>query len=196
MENWLLNMGLSWTMSKLLPYILMILIGIILVIITLQRLKNLKPKLFRVIIGLLVLTLPFVGYFALNPIYEGDFSKGNVITIDNEMNPNKLTVIAMSGCPFCQQAIGLLNQMQERNPKMEIDFLVASENPNSLKSYQKVASQFPIKINIALAKDPKKLSQVALGSFPSFVIKTENDWKIWSNNQFGVMAMDQVEGNF
>lgn len=197
MENWFLNMGMSWTMSKAIPYILMILIGFILMRIIFRFLKN-KSRVLKIVVGLVVLAAPFAVYFAINPIYQGDFTNdGLAISQESEMNPDKFTIIAMPGCPFCRQAIGLVSKMQERNSKMEIDFLVTSENPESLKTYQEIADNLPVKINIALAKDAQNLSEIAHGSFPTFVINAKNEgWKLWSNNTFGVMAMDQVEGNF
>lgn len=197
MENWFLNMGMSWTMSKALPYILMIVLGVVFVRIALGRMKGMGSKLVKIAVSILVLTLPFATYFAFNPIYQGDFSNGGeVFSESTELNPEKLTVIAMPGCPFCKQSIGLMSKMQERNPKMSIDFLVTSDNKEALKMYQETAAQVPIKINIALAKDPGQLSQLAKGSFPSFALKSNESWKVWSNSSFGVMALDEVEGNF
>ena len=70
MEDFLLNLGFSWTLSKVLSYILFLIVGIILFLMFRKRVRSRVGKMLLS----LIIVVPFAIYFAINPIYEGDFS--------------------------------------------------------------------------------------------------------------------------
>jgi hypothetical protein len=190
-ETILLNSGLSWFISKLLPYILSLALGLVLFLLAKKFLKNKKWKSF-ILIPLLF--IPFLVYFIQYPIYEGDFSN-NSKTVNTAIelgNENELIVVAIPNCPFCFESIAKLKRVKQRIPEAQIQFLVCTENENDLQTY-KIESQglFEIK-KISNYED---LAIMVDNKFPSFILLKENQQvQIWNNSAFGVSAIDEVEG--
>lgn len=195
MEAILFNWGLSHTLSKLLPYLLAILLGIFLLRFVLKR-KIFKSISLRIVLAILLFLLPFGVYFAINPIYEGDFSQdGKPIMVMNAKTTkmeNGLLVLAIPGCPYCFESLAELRKMKARNPKLKIQFaVVGTDDPAVLVPYRKEAQgSFPVE----LLKGSKALTDETGGRFPSYVM-IENGKGVysWTNNQFGVRAKDRVE---
>ena len=190
-ESALLNLNFSWTFSKALPYLLLIVEGVLLSYYTG---KILKIRL-KIILQILMLVLPFVIAFALNPIYQGDFSKNGSLPKIKELPIDfknvDLVVVTIPGCPFCHESAYNSNLMLKRNPKLKIRYIVCNTNLQELKPYRE---KLDSKIEVVLASDPTLLSQIAEGSFPSFFyLKTNKVIEKWSNDQFGVRAKDLVE---
>lgn len=195
MEKFLLDLGMSFTMSKLLPYVLMTLIGFVPSFFFFKTAKNKWVK----IIAILLFFVPFGIYFAINPIYEGDFSNDSRIvsmtTETAELKEKKLVLIAMPGCGFCMGSINTLKQLKEKNPAMEIEFVVTSTDSTTLISYrEEINGTFPIRTS----ENPIALADLAGRSFPAFVLvdPTKKEFEIWNNNSFGVRAMDKVISAF
>ncbi len=195
MEDLFLNLGMSHTISKTIPYLLSILVGLYLarIIFKSQRVKN---KIAKLIVAILAFIVPFGIYFAFNPIYEGDFSEdGKEIKIRNATTTsvkNGLLVLTIPGCPYCFESISSLKQMKNRNPELNIIFAVTgSKDTLVLKDYRKeVGGVFPVQLlpnSIALSSE--------IGSkFPAFImVKNGSAIYSWSNDQFGVRAKDRVE---
>lgn len=189
-----LSIGLSWTVSKLLPYFCLISIGFILFF----QIKKLNLKTSqKIVFCTLVLILPFTIGFSLNPIYEGDFSKqGNTVKTvysPTDFKNDGLTVVTIPDCPFCFGAIEKLKIIKRRNPKLQIDFVVCSTNKQYIKNYIKeINGEFSIR----LANNPDELAKTSGFKFPTFfkVEKKKPTYK-WSNDQFGVRAIDDLESN-
>jgi hypothetical protein len=177
-----------WTLSKITPYILTLLGGIFLAIIF--------PKSNRKIgwLKYLIWILPFGIYFALNPIYEGDFSnnyrteKSTPLTAN--LHPNELFVITIPGCPYCFESIAMLKKMKQRNPKLKINFLVCSKDKNSLIPY---AKEIDHSFETTITNEPEKWAKLVHNKFPSYVRLKNRKLQIWSNDSFGCMAKDEVE---
>jgi len=196
-EIFLLDSGLSWTMSKLLPYLLMAVIGLMLVILS-QRFLAKKKIFVRLLIKLSVLIIPFVFYFAYFPIYKGDFSNNSVVIekgdAEQELQGRKLVVLSIPNCPYCFSAIGKMIKLKERVPSIEIEYVVCHADPKMMKWYQDKSGDA---LNVKMADSIKAMMNIASHSFPTFVL-VENDkmLRIWSNDNFGVSAMDEVELSF
>lgn len=196
-ETIFLNLNLSWFLSKLLPYILYPIIGLVLGAL-INRLFKIKKKGKKLIVSGLLMVMLFGGYFAYSPIYQGDFSNGSKeIKLKNatsEIGPNKLTVITIPNCPFCYEAIDKMLLLKKRVPSLEIEYRICSSDSSSINWY---AEKGQGKINVVLASDPKAVSKIANHAFPAFVINDNNEkLLIWSNSDFGVQALDQVEARF
>ena len=195
MEELLLNLGFSHTLSKVTPYLFAILFGIMFMrqVCKSSYLKNIIAKW---IIAILVLLLPFAGYFSVNPIYEGDFSQnGKEIKIRNAKTTelkNGLLVLTIPGCPYCFESIPSLKQLKKRNPKLNITFVVTGADDKSvMKDYLKeVNGAFQVELmpnSIALVREAGEF-------FPAFVmVKNGTANYVWTNDQFGVRAKDRLE---
>lgn len=194
MESFFLNLGFSYTWSKLLPYILMTIVGILIGIFLLRRSKSLLTKVLSVI----TIGIPFGIYFATNPIYQGDFSNESRIVAHtaqtSELNGNKLVVISLPGCIFCKESVERLKEVKKYDKNIEIEYVVTSSDKEVLDFYEDVIKgEFPLR----LAENPEAMIDLAQGRFPSFVLVNEKKpMKIWVNNTFGVMALDEVASSF
>jgi hypothetical protein len=194
MENFLLSIGLSFTLSKLISYLLFVVIGILVTFLFFKKSKNERiGKIPKLIIGLVLFVAPFLIYFAIHPIYAGDFSN-NSYSIESKVDfPKKkqLTIVALANCPYCIQSIEVSKLLKEKNPGIRIEYWVLSSNPVHQLKYKKLlgnAAQVKLK-----ARFSDELAVIAKGSFPTFVLSDNNKGiKAWNNDSFGVMAMDEV----
>lgn len=195
-ERVLIEYGVSWTLSKMIPYITLLLLGF-LIARWLKRWVIFKLPYVRRIVFFSALLIPFIVGFAMNPIYEGDFSQeGTEITDFKKLSDFKnshLTVIAIPGCPFCFESIEKLKVLKDRNPKMKIKFVVCTKTA-SLSEYSKEAGAAAV---VMKAKNPETLSDLADGRFPTFImVKSGKPVYKWSNDQFGARALDKLEDEF
>lgn len=132
--------------------------------------------------------------FWMHPIYEGDFnSDGKKL-----QNPNHIkgingdfVMIALPDCPYCHEAVGVLNKLQQRNPKMKISIVILSAFKESDKQFRKEAMST---IRIQNAEDLEAITQISEHSFPAFFhLKKGKVTEVWSNDQLGMPALDRIE---
>lgn len=192
LELWFLNRNFSWTMSKLLPYTFLVLAGILLVS-SFSKAFNLKSKVLKFALGALIFVAPFSLGFALNPIYEGDFSsEGSEIVADSIQIDEKyqLLVVTIPNCPYCYESIGRLKLLKKQHPELNILYNVCDTSEASLELYKEaIAGDF----DIALANDPEQYIKLATGSFPAFFyVEKGKPIYYWTNNQFGAGAIDEL----
>lgn len=194
MESFFLNLGLSYTWSKALPYLILIILGILIGTMLFKRSKSLGMK----IASLVTIVIPFVIYFAIHPIYQGDFSNNSRIIAPSEelaeLSGKKLVVISLPGCGFCKQSVAQMKEVKARNKNIAVEYIVASSDSSSLAFYQEVIKgEFPL----TLAQNPEAMGIAAEGRFPCFVL-VDNDkpMQAWNNNTFGVAALDVVVNSF
>jgi thioredoxin-related protein len=194
-ENLFLDIGLSWTMSKIIPYILSLLIGILFVYLFRKTYRKAKKPL-RWLLSIAIVVISFTTYFLYAPIYEGDFSNNSTEVEKTEelaeLTGKKLIVISIPGCPYCYDAIDKMLILKNRVPTAEIEYVVCGTTDSlALEWYKEKGGDA---INVRLSENSEALSKLAGGSFPAFVIVDNN--KIltkWSNDSFGVSALDEVE---
>ncbi len=190
LENLFLDIGLSWTIAKVLPYSLVLLIGVVLSLLLFRK----KNKRFKLLVGIPVSMIFFAAYFVYQPIYEGDFSNSSYkpqTTNLSELKKDEFVVIAIPGCNYCLESIEKLNKLKVRNPDLKIRFLVLTSDDKDLKHYRKIALP---SITVAKAKDMKRFLEISEGGFPTFLAIREGQIKkAWSNDSFGVLAMDEIE---
>ncbi|MDR0801673.1 hypothetical protein [Fluviicola sp.] len=195
LELTLLESGFSWTMSKMLPYLILGFGGILLAYSFAKGFK-LKPKVVKIIITILLFALPFAIGFKLHPIYQGDFSSegtevsGSKVSVDPKYD---LVIVTIPGCPFCLESISRLKLIKKYHPKVKMLFMVCSSDKNDLKLYRTIiAGDF----DIALAKDLEAAVTLAESHFPTFVhVKNGVPVYKWSNDQFGAGAIDSFTGD-
>lgn len=192
-EMELLNGGFSWTMSKLLPYLIAVIEGLMLAYSFANGFKF-KPKVVKILAVLLLFAAPFAVGFILHPIYEGDFSsegtevKASTVKVDEKYD---LLIVTIPDCPFCLESIFRLKQIKQRNPSVKMLFSVCTTNKQKLSLYKElIAGDF----DIALAEDIEASVKLAEAHFPTFVqLKKGLPVYKWSNDQFGAGAMDEFE---
>jgi hypothetical protein len=81
--------------------------------------------------------------------------------------------------------------LKARNPEMRIKFIVCTSNTEDLKDYIAEGGK---DIVVSKTNNSETLSKMAEGKFPTFVmIKNNKATYRWSNDQFGCLAMDELE---
>lgn len=194
MEEFFLSQGFSHLWSKAIPYLATICFGLLLARLVYTRFRS--NKKMAVVLGIFFAIVPFIAYFAVQPIYEGDFSRnGKTISIKNETTKkvqDGLLVLAIPGCPFCLESISHLKQMKKRRPHLKIEFgIIATLDSAAIEPYKKAIDD---KFSASFVANETLFTNVTGSSFPTFVL-IENGVAIqsWTNNEFGVRAKDWVE---
>ena len=190
METLLNNLGLLFTLSKFIPYLLTILIGIVCAKLLSKHIS--ASKIIRILFITLITILPFGIYFAIHPIFEGDISNEGVIIRKNlDLPKNKdLLIIALADCPFCIQSQKTIKIIHQKNKKIKAEYLIVNGTKQDSISYARMLNGFASCRNI---KNSIPLLQSIQGSFPSFILVRKGKLnKVWSNNTFGVRAWDEV----
>lgn len=147
-----------------------------------------------IILRLVLLPIPFGIYFYFSPIYQGDFSNSYEELNTESSDPfvdKELSLVAIAGCPFCYEAIDQLSTLDQRNKDLEITFYVYTDDSTNLDWYKEKGGDWLKVEQIPLSN--KRISEISHGSYPTFVFRTGNDLKTWSNDSFGVRAKDYVE---
>jgi glutaredoxin len=196
------SIGLSWTLSKLLPYILFLIIGIFFAVIFYKKLKLLK--LLKIIISMALFVLPFLLYFVYSPIYQGDFSNsGYTVSSENRFPEKKqFTVYVLPNCKYCVSSTATLKAMIRKNKEIKLVVRVLGHTVNDSLKYVKLMDNLvPVTMNSSnnsIEKvQIKELITITQGEFPTFVLsKNGKAIKAWHNDSFGVRAMDEVDHYF
>ena len=190
MESLINSLGLSFTLSKFLPYLLTILIGVICAKLLSKRIS--ASKIIRIIIIILITVFPFSLYFAINPIYEGDFSNdGDEIIKDLELPKNKdLLIIALADCPYCIQSQETIKLIHKKNPKIKAEYIIMNGTKQDSIRYAEMLKGFA---TCRTQKNNVVLMQTIHGSFPSYIFVQKGKFKkVWNNDNFGVLAWDEL----
>ena len=191
MEVLLNNIGFSFTLSKFIPYVLMILLGLLLVKMIFKKIASLK-LLFRILILSVLLLLPFCIYFAIHPIYEGDLSnEGREIKeVLNLPKDKDLLIIVLADCPYCIESVKTTKILIDKEKKIKVEYVIVNgEKQDSIKFSRMLKGM----ATCSLIKNSLPIQQTIQGSFPSFILVVNNKpKKVWSNNTFSVRAWDEI----
>ena len=196
-ELFFLDAGFSYTVSKLLAYLVFPLIGFLIWLVFRKRMKR---KIWKISSLIALCVVSFFIYFMLHPIYEGDFSNNSTpIKGKSELNAiqsDKLVVISIPDCPFCQESISRMVAFRQRHPKVKIEYRVCVNDSLAKRAVDKYNRLSNNQIPVKKAEDSKNLATLADMSFPTFVLITPTKKVKWSNNNFGVGALDEVVETF
>ena len=190
METLLNNLGLSFTLSKFIPYLLTILIGIVCAKLLSKHIS--ASKIIRNIFITLITILPFGIYFAINPIFQGDFSNEGVLIKKKLELPknNDLLIIALADCPYCIQSQETIKLIHQKNTKIKAEYLIVNGTKQDSIRYALMLNGFA---SCRTIKNSVPLIQTIQGRFPSFILVRKGKLnKVWSNNTFSVRAWDEV----
>ena len=185
-------------MSKLLPYILFLIIGIFFSVIFYKKFKLLKP--LKIIISMALFVLPFLLYFVCSPIYQGDFSNsGYTVSSENRFPEKKqFTVYVLPNCKYCVSSTATLKAMIRKNKGIDLVVRVLGHTVNDSLKYVKLIDNLGLVSMNSSSKSIetvqiKELFTITQGEFPTFVIsKNGKAIKAWHNDNFGVRAIDEV----
>jgi hypothetical protein len=190
LEVFFLDLGLSWTLSKFLPYLLACILGLILLKLMLKLRLNFWV---RIPFGILLLLLPFSSYFFFYPIYQSDlFNSAYKPKILPPQKPEQTTlaIVVLPGCPYCMQTTDVMNRLAAQNKHLKISYYLVSEDPISERLFRKKLDK---RITVRTTKDATLWMLAAEGVFPSYLLFDNKQLKrAWHNTTFGVRALDEL----
>lgn len=189
------NVGLSFTLSKMMPYVFQ---AVFLIITLIEAYRNVLERFshgLRRVIGLLILGLGGGIAFAIHPIYQGDFQHEYKPVYFNGSSSNGLkeglTMIVLPGCPYCYERVNDLNRFVALNPSANVYIQVINQDSLALEEYQERTSKA---IPVSIVENRPTIKSIIQQRYPSFIFMKDGlkEGMIWNNNQFGVAAMDFV----
>jgi len=190
MEELLNYLGFSFTVSKFLPYLLTIFLGIVSSILIHKQIS--ASKFIRIIVIILITALPFGIYFSIYPIFEGDItSEGVIIRKNLDLPKNKdLLIIALADCPFCIQSQKTIKIIHQKNKRIKAEYIIVNGTKQDSIRYARMLLGFA---GCRTVKNSVSLTQTIQGKFPSFILVQKGRLKkVWNNNNFSVRAWDEV----
>jgi hypothetical protein len=191
-EVYFLNNGFSWVAARALPYLFCVLLGLLIayLLVRIFRFKGHVKLLYIISIPLVLLSL----YFAIFPIYEGDFSNENQRFKRNtkmvELSTNRLVILSLPGCPYCLESMERMRIVKQRHPNISIEYKVCHGDSTSLRWFKKYGKK---DFDYSIASNVDMTSKLAQGLYPTYVLSTKSFLKVWTVEQFGMSAMDEVE---
>lgn len=195
-QNNVLDLGASWTFSSITPYVLEFVTAILLAY-QVALILNKKNKLLRriVLVGGVILLSGVA--FALNPIFEGDFSnsyeKVEFSNSDEKVLDEGLTMLALPGCPYCIGRIPLLNRLKTREKKLPIQVVIIKEDSLTKAYYTEELND---DISVRFTSHVDELAKAAKGRFPSFFYTDKNgEVRVWTRTGLGTRAFDWLENS-
>lgn len=192
LEELLLNTGFSWQLSKLLPFVIILLLGLSLGFLLFKRLKS---RLMKPLLALFIGIALSGAYFAFYPIYVSDlnneFRLENYVP-NNQYNQAFIEVIVLPDCPHCLNSTDLIRKLISRNKDLRILYKIVTNDTYGGSIEEKLKMEG---MKYSYSAYDANIKILAKGSFPSFVFheKGSKNVQIWNNNTFGSKALDDIE---
>jgi thioredoxin-related protein len=189
LEYFFKDLGFSFALAQMVPYLLMVGIGGILGGLILKYSTLHGWKLWTVVV--LVLVHPFTIYFALFPIYQGDLIDLSYTpkTTFKVSQSKKMVVIALPGCKYCAESTQQMKGIQTYT-EVPIEYWVLGADTTDLKMYQALVGN---QIKCTLKPNLSEVLPITQGSFPTFVLIDHGKIiKAWHNDTFGVRALSAL----
>lgn len=191
-----INSGLSFTFSKILPYMLEF-FAICLIIFNVYRQYLMGTTLtMRRLVSIFILFGGSGIAFAVNPIYEGDFShEYRHITLAGENADtfqHGLTMIALPGCPFCYEKLEEMKRVSKIYPALPMYVLVVNNDELAVESYREASEGL---IQVDLFPNSTMLRNIIGDGYPSMMYKSSNSSSQlinWNNSGFGSASWDFI----
>ena len=191
-EGFFLANNFSWVAAKLGPYVCFVVLGLLFGLLVVWKLKFKGHVRILFLISIPIVSLSL--YFAFYPIYQGDFSNENQrIMRDNKMGElklNRLVVLSLPGCPYCLESMERMRIVKQRHPSVTIEYKVCHGDSASLKWFKKYGKN---DFEYSLATNVDMTSKLAQGLYPTYVLSRKSYLIVWSVEQFGMSAIDEVE---
>jgi thiol-disulfide isomerase/thioredoxin len=191
-ELFFLDLGFSWQNSRLIPFI--IIISGSLTILWLLRKYAFEKRWLKISMKIGILVFPVALYFLVYPVYRGDLcdlSRKLTLKEDASSSNKSLKIYVLPNCPYCIETIEIMNQFHQRNPKIEIEYVIISGSGGG-----SIAKELPEFVKITYRNNSESIKKITMGSYPCFVLTKDNSLSIWDNNSFGLKSLDIIESAF
>jgi hypothetical protein len=190
LEIFLSDLGFSFTLARMLPYLAMVGIGGVLAGLILKYSKMNGWKLWTVV--LLVLVHPFTIYFALFPIYQGDLMDLSYTQSSKVIFPESKTliVVALPGCQYCVESTQQMKYIR-KHTDIQMAYWVISNDQSDLKFFSNRVGRGVL---CQFATDIPGVMRLTQGSFPTYLLVENGKLiKAWHNDTFGVRAIADLD---
>jgi hypothetical protein len=134
--------------------------------------------------------------FAVNPIYEGDFShqyRQIALAGENEDTfQHGLTMIAMPGCKFCFEKLEEMKRVKAIYPSLPMYVLVINDDELALAEYKERAEGL---IQVDLFPRSTLLKSIIQDGYPNLIYKSKDTSSLlinWNNSGFGSASWDFI----
>ena len=192
LESYFLSNNFSWVAAKLGPYVYFLVLGLLFSLLVVWKLKFKGHVRILFLISLPLVTLSL--YFSFYPIFQGDFSNEKVIVPRNEsmveLKENRLVVLSLPGCPYCLESMERMRIVKQRHPEITIEYKLCHGDSSAIRWFQNKGKN---DFEYSLVSDVKMTSKLASGLYPTYVLTNKSSLKVWSVEQFGMAALDEVE---
>jgi hypothetical protein len=194
-----IELNVSWTFSALSHWFVLTL----LLLPTLLLLRFEKSKVVNIVVKITIVLAVYGVYFAMNPIYQGDYSKKDEeLSVSNnsllsqvlQANPtfNGVVCIASPGCPHCKVATRYRLKPLKKRSDVDVAIFLAAKDSASLDYY--IEETGASELDYFLVQDPEGMHELSRGSYPTFIyIKNGKIIHRWSNDNLGYPALDWIE---
>lgn len=191
-----LKIGLSFTFSKILPYMLQF-FAVCMIIFNVYRqyLEGASLSLRR-LVSILILFGGSGIAFAFHPIYEGDFShQYREIRLSGQnadIFQDGLTMIALPGCGFCYEKLEEMKQVKQIYPKLQMHILVINQDELAVEEYRERSEGL---LDVALFPKGTLLRNIITDGYPNLIYKSSGANNVlinWTNSGFGSASWDYV----
>ncbi len=196
----LIEIKVSWTLSFLSNWIIVLMFSFLAGLILFKTMKGIKKYVFSA----LVFLAPLGIYFAVNPIYEGDFRKkashleiskndilNDVLTYKSDFNG--LVCVASNSCPYCVIAVrNHIRLLHSRNKVQDVLVFLNYGDESVVKDFREKTESpnVPIIVN----SDPDGKIDLKTEAIPAFIyIKDGKIVHQWRNDDMGYPALDWIE---
>ncbi len=195
-----LKLGLSWTLAYLFGWILVLLFSAATAYVCR---KNILGHT-RIWVPILAFAIPLAGYFATNPIYQGDFNKtGKVKDISENAiladvlattpDFNGLVCVASPNCPYCLEAVQTRIQVLSKRNRIDVAVYLGFGDENTVAEFKERTDSKHVPF--ILNSEPDTGIDIDEPVIPIFLfIKDKKIVHLWRNDEMGYPALDWIEG--
>ncbi|WP_107039855.1 hypothetical protein [Brumimicrobium mesophilum] len=191
-----LEFKLSFTFSKILPYMLEF-FAVCLIIFNVYRQFLMGTSLtIRRLVSILILFGGSGIAFAVNPIYEGDFShQYREVALYGENADTfqrGLTMIALPGCPFCFEKLEEMKRVKAIYPELPMYVLVVNDDELAAENYREASEGM---IEVELFPKSTLLRNIVGDGYPNMMYNSGNKGSKlinWNNSGFGSASWDFI----
>ena len=191
-EGFFLANNFSWVAAKLGPYVYFLVLGLLFGLLVVWKLKFKGHVRILFLISIPIVSLSL--YFSFYPIYQGDFSNErkclNRDSSMSEFKENRLVVLSLPGCPYCLESMERMRILKQRHPSVTIEYKVCHGDSSGLRWFQNKGKN---DFEYSLATNVDMTSKLAQGLYPTYVLSRKSYLIVWSVEQFGMSAIDEVE---
>ena len=191
-EGFFLANNFSWVAAKLGPYVCFVVLGLLFGLLVVWKLKFKGHVRILFLISIPIVSLSL--YFSFYPIYQGDFSNErkclNRDSSMSEFKENRLVVLSLPGCPYCLESMERMRILKQRHPSVTIEYKVCHGDSSGLRWFQNKGKN---DFEYSLATNVDMTSKLAQGLYPTYVLSRKSYLIVWSVEQFGMSAIDEVE---